>query len=175
MESRFSGDITKIREELGVDVPHRPKRPRKSKEVSQSTPSAQTTTNESDTTIKVASASSTQHAPIETTSLLSNEGEKHFCTYCFYNFFPVNSTIVSDVKAPGSSSPSLFTPEDNGSATIARNALPLSSGVNAAAEEPTSNVDTAACVDTSGVSMFFGGAGYTHEGEAARNPITGAF
>ena len=51
----------------------------------------------------------------------------------------------------------------------------MSSGVNAAAEEPTSNVDTAACVDTSGVSMFFGGAGYTHEGEAARNPITGAF
>ena len=87
LESRFSGDITKIREELGVDVPHRPKRPRKSKEVSQSTPSAQTTTNESDTTTKVASASSTQHAPIETTSLLSNEGEKHFCTYCFYNFF----------------------------------------------------------------------------------------
>ena len=93
----------------------------------------------------------------------------------FLQFFPGNSTIVSDVKAPGSSSPSLFTPEDNGSATIARNALPMSSGVNAAAEEPTSNVDTAACVDTSGVSVFFGGAGYTHEGEAARNPITGAF
>ena len=79
--------MTKIREELGVDVPHRPKRPRKSKEVSQSTPSAQPTTNESDTTTKVASALSTQHAPIETTSLLSNECEKHFCTYCFYNFF----------------------------------------------------------------------------------------
>ena len=43
LESRFNGDVLKMREELGVDVPQRAKRPRRSKgdsESSQSVPSA---------------------------------------------------------------------------------------------------------------------------------------
>jgi len=66
----------KIREELGVYFPQRPKRPRKSKEVSESAPSVQGASCASDNTNTVASAS-TEHQP-EVTSSQNEQGDEHF-------------------------------------------------------------------------------------------------
>ena len=73
LESRFSGDLLKIRDELGVDIPKRPKRPRKSKENSEPTTSGESTVCASGSTTNVASAS-TGHA-LEANSLPTDQGD----------------------------------------------------------------------------------------------------